>query len=324
MPSRRPTTLLPLALVTVAALAAGACSAGEKPTESSVMLAESPPPAAPSAGVGFAAADSAVAAPVMAMRRPVSTEMADRGASVSPAAAQTSTTAIEEMSSAIPTMLVRTGTATIEVDSLELALDAVRRAARMAGGFVSGTEFSGRAGDARRAATIALRVPSTRFDEVIAGLSPLGKIEALDVSTQDVGEEYTDMASRVTNARRLEQRLIDLLANRTGRLADVLTVERELARVREEIERMEGRMRFLASRASLSTITLTVHEEAPVLASPGGSRIGRAFAQAWDNFIDVVAALIATFGVVLPLALVGLAGFLAWRRWGRRVPTLPA
>ena len=83
-------------------------------------------------------------------------------------------------------------------------------------------------------------------------------------------------------------------------------------------------MRYLSNRASLSTISVTVHERVPVLASPGGSRIGRAFAQAWDNFIDVVAALIATFGVVLPLALLGLGIFVGWRRWGRRVPTMPA
>ena len=70
----------------------------------------------------------------------------------------------------------------------------------------------------------------------------------MNVSAEDVGEEYVDVQARVANAHRLEQRLIEVLATKTGKLSDILNVERELARVREEIERMEGRMRYLRTR----------------------------------------------------------------------------
>jgi hypothetical protein len=229
--------------------------------------------------------------------------------------------------SGIPAMLVRTGHASLQVDSLDVALAHIRAGAQRVGGYVAGTQLTG--GEVqRREATVQLRVPSARFDEVVAGLSPLGKVENLTVETQDVGEEYADIEARIANARKLEQRLIDLLANRTGKLSDVLTVERELARVREDIERMEGRMRYLANRASFSSLTLAVHEPLPILAQrPNATRIGAAFREAWNNFVDVVAAIISMLGVLVPLAAV--LGALVWggRRWlpaVRRAPVVDA
>jgi hypothetical protein len=124
-----------------------------------------------------------------------------------------------------------------------------------------------------------------------------------------------DVQARIANARRLEQRLVELLANRTGKLADVLTVERELARVREQIERYEGRLRYLRSRASVSTLTVAVHEPFPVVAShPGERPIRDAFVQAWRNLVGVTAAVIASLGVVIPLGVLVVLVALIGRR----------
>jgi len=92
-----------------------------------------------------------------------------------------------------------------------------------------------------------------------------------------------------------------------------------LARVREEIERYEGRLRYLSTRVATSTLTITVHEPAPILGNtPGENPIAAAMRRAWRNFVTLVAALIASLGVVIPLALLGLAGWMGYRRWKRR------
>ena len=83
--------------------------------------------------------------------------------------------------------------------------------------------------------------PSARYDDALGSLGPLGKVETATTNSEDVGEEFVDVRARVANARRLEDRLVGLLATRTGKLPDVLAVERELSRVREDIERYEGR-----------------------------------------------------------------------------------
>lgn len=222
--------------------------------------------------------------------------------------------------SAAPRMIIRTGTATVRVDSLETAIARVQRMAQQVGGYVANTSVQTGSQDAREA-TLELKVPADRWDQVISGLRPLGKVEAQTTSTEDVGEEYVDVAARVANARRLEQRLVELLATRTGKLEDVLAVERELARVREEIERFEGRLRYLRTRVGMSTLTVRLHEPVPVIGGrPGGNPIAGAFREAWDNFVNFVAGLIAMLGWLLPLAVV--VGVLVWlfRRFVRWRP----
>jgi acetolactate synthase regulatory subunit len=206
-------------------------------------------------------------------------------------------------------MLIRQGTASVQVDSLDVGLRRVREIARRIGAVIANTQMqTGK--DELHSASIELRMPSERFDDAVSGLSPIGKLEAVNVSVEDVGEEYVDVNARMTNAHRLEERLIDLLAHRTGKLADVLEVEHELARVREEIERYDGRLRYLRTRASISTLTVTVHEPAPIVSPPGQNPIREAFKQSWRNLVDITAGLIASLGVLVPLGL--LLGGLVW------------
>ena len=221
-----------------------------------------------------------------------------------------------------PPMLIRTGHATIQVDSLEPAIARIQAMATQLGGYVANTMINTGRGELR-SAHLELRVPSTRFDAAVNAVRPLGKVESLNVGTQDVGEEYVDLTARMQNAERLEQRLVTLLATRTGKLEDVLAVERELARVREEIERYEGRLRWLRTQTSFSTLAINIHEPAPVLEPRvGPSPIAGAFRQAWRNFVGFVALIIASLGVVIPLAvIVALLAWL-WRRFGPRPATV--
>jgi hypothetical protein len=214
-----------------------------------------------------------------------------------------------------PSIVIRTGFAGIEVDSLEPAVTALRVTAQQLGGFVANaTVASGR--DQHRTATLEVKVPAARFDDLIAGLNPLGRVENVNVTAEDVGEEYVDITARIANAERLEERLIELLATRTGKLQDVLQVERELARVREEIERHEGRLRYLKSRTALSTLSVAVHEPLPITGNPSaGDVVAEAFRQAWRNLLALVAGGIASLGVLVPVVLAGGTAVAIVRRW---------
>src|SRR5438552_13504219 len=124
------------------------------------------------------------------------------------------------------------------------------------------------------------------------------------------------------SAPRHAPHLIYLLASPSCKLKDVLDVEQELARVREEIDRYEGRLRYLRAHAALSTFTIYVHEPLPIVGRAGSSVMGEAFAQAWRNFVDLVALCVRSLGVVLPLGLVALTTWLAVKR--RRKLRVPA
>jgi hypothetical protein len=212
-------------------------------------------------------------------------------------------------------MLIRNGMVSVRVDSLEVAMEAVRQLAASLGGTIGNVSMS--SGEYQvRSASMELRVPAERFDDAMGGMKPLGRVEHSSTSVEDVGEEFVDLNARMANSRRLETRLVELLANRTGRLEDVLAVERELARVRQEIERTEGRLRYLGTRVATSTIHVNVSEREPVASQPGRNPIADAFVDAWRNFVGFVAWVISSLGVALPVVMLAWAGFrlLARRR----------
>jgi hypothetical protein len=335
VPSRRPRRIGrgSLALLVVVALLVVACDqrssrdasldASVEPVVVTGQTRGAPPPIAPPApvhgvigGDGMAKRRDADESRPQAFAASVANEAA-QGAQASPRASGAAAPASAIAQVASSSMIIRNGWAAVEVDSLDPAIARVRDLAQRVGGYVANTSIQG-GKDQLRSATIEVKVPSPRFDEALSGLAPIGKVESVNVSAEDVGEEYVDITARVENARRLEERLIALLANRTGRLQDVLSVERELARVREEIERYEGRLRFLRTRVATSTLTVNVHERAPIITPVAGDGpIVVALRDAWRNFVAFIAALIASLGIVVPLTVLVGALWIVVRRWVR-------
>lgn len=246
---------------------------------------------------GFAVPPTSVPAPVMRAR----------------SAAVSDGTALPPLAGATSNMVIRTGQASIEVDSLEQAVAQVRLLAGRIRGYVASTTMQTGRGQLR-SASLEVKIPADRFEDGLGGLAGLGKLESVNVNAEDVGEEFTDVTARMGNARRLEARLIELLATRTGKLKDVLDVEQELARVREEIERYEGRLRYLGAHVVLSTLTIYVHEPLPVVGHAGSSVIGEAFKQSWRNFVGLVAAMIRSLGIVIPVAVLVVALWVSAKR----------
>jgi hypothetical protein len=284
--------------VVAAAFVLLACNGGKERNESAPGLTGS-------ADVGMATVSSAEAPKMMAAQR----------APLAPPSRQSDqVTTAGAASDIVPSMLIRTGSASIEVDKLDPAILKVRQIASQLGGYIANSSIVG-GRDQVRSATLEVKIPAARYDQAVGALGGIGKVESVNTSVEDVGEEFVDINARVANAKRLEERLVNLLATRTGKLEDVLAVERELARVREEIERSEGRLRYLKTRAAISTLSVTVHEPMPILGqNPGDNPIVGAFKQAWRNFVGFVAWLIASLGVLIPLGVVLGGGWYAYRR----------
>ncbi|MEO8623587.1 MAG: DUF4349 domain-containing protein [bacterium] len=215
-------------------------------------------------------------------------------------------------------MLVRHGEASVEVKHVDDAVAKIRQSAAQFGGFIANTAIrNGK--DEQPSASLEVRVPTAQFDGFVGELRTLGKVETVTASAVDVGEEYVDLGARAANARRVEARLVELLATRTGKLSDVLTVEQELARVRQEIERHDARLRFLERRAALSSLNVTLHQPLALIDRPQPGPIVEAVALAWERILSVLAWCIASLGIIVPIGvLIGL-GWLMIRRanWPR-------
>ncbi|MCE9576628.1 MAG: DUF4349 domain-containing protein [Deltaproteobacteria bacterium] len=230
--------------------------------------------------------------------------------------------------------LIRTGDLAILVDGVDGARARLEALAASVGGFVDRAEVE-HAGGTASSATIVIRVPSDRFDEAMRRTRDLGAVTRDDSQAEDITDAFTDLSARLANSRHLEQRLLKLVDERTGGVSDLLEVERELARVRGEIEAAEGRLRLWSDQVALSRITISLQAKttAPVVVAPPAdpswwARVTGALDSSVDALASAGTAVAMAFAASLPwlpFAALGLLllRFLAIRalRRLRAVPT---
>lgn len=165
--------------------------------------------------------------------------------------------------------IIKTGNLELHVADLDASAEQIRKLVKDAGGFVASQSFFAQPGSWPRC-NLTLRVPSGEFDRVMAELRKHGEVRHLRIGTQDVTEEFIDLEARLRNLEREEGVLLDLFERRTTKLTDVLEVERELSRVRGDIETTQGRLRYLKHKVSLSTIEVQLTEIGEAAIGPTG------------------------------------------------------
>jgi hypothetical protein len=122
-------------------------------------------------------------------------------------------------------------------------------------------------------ASVTCRVPAAKFAEAVAALRGYGRVTHESVEAQDVSKEHIDLGIRLDNARRARERLLALLEKATE-VKDVLDIENVLRRLTEEIERMEGELKFLDDQVAMATLTAEFEAVAPASSGrrPAASR----------------------------------------------------
>ena len=211
------------------------------------------------------------------------------------------------------------------VEKFDPVPDRVEALVKQFGGFVASSNVSGSPGYPR-SGEWTLRVPVESYEGFLAAVRELGwEIQRVSVDSKDVTEEFYDVEARIRNKKKTEERLLDLLENAAGELEDILTVERELSRVREEIERVEGRLRVLKDLTSLTTINLSVNEikdYVPEESPSYSTRVRRSFQGSIDLLVSTAEGLSIAIVVLLPwlavLLVFGTVLLLLWRITRRR------
>jgi hypothetical protein len=232
-------------------------------------------------------------------------------------------------------MVIRTAQLAVEVTDIEGALAQVRQIAQQGGGFVSGSSTRiERVNDQERTiADLTIQVRSETVDSSLSALRALGKVTTESSGSQDVTEEYVDLDSNLRNLQASETAILKLM-DKTTRIEDVLALQRELTNVRGQIERIQGRKRFLERRADMATIAISLR-----LPPVEGSRsvLGGAWdpfavaARGWQASLTVLRGLAEAVIVVIafswwmvPIAGAGIYFWQQRRRPRPAPPTTPA
>jgi hypothetical protein len=189
-------------------------------------------------------------------------------------------------------MIARTAGLTLVAKEFEKTRASLEEILKRHNGYIGELNVSAPA-ESGRTLTATLRIPAPQLEAALAELKQLGRVENESQGGEEVTQQYVDLAARLANAQHTEQRLVEMLRTRTGKLQDVLKVELEIDRVRGEIEQMQAEKKELTKRVAFATLNTTVKEEyhAKLEATPPstGSRFRNA---AVDGYNTVVEGLI--------------------------------
>ena len=200
----------------------------------------------------------------------------------------------DSVTAAMERKIIRDADLTMEVPSTTETQRKVSSIAESHGGFIVTSEAKQREASepAKRTLDIklVLRVPSNQFEGTLSEIEGLAtNLTHRNVTGQDVTEEFIDLEARLKTQKALELQFLEIM-RQANKVADALEVQRQISDVRTEIEKLEGRRRFLESRTSLSTITVNIQSPTPIVVSTSG--FGRSVREAVSESIEVASGIV--------------------------------
>jgi hypothetical protein len=205
---------------------------------------------------------------------------------------------------AIERKIVRNADLQLEAESPEQSQQKISAVAESKGGFVVESQQS--SSDARSAVrdvvTMTVRVPSAKFTEALDEIRrAASRVVVETVKSDDVTEEFIDIEAQLKAKKALEAQFLEIM-KRANTVEDALNVQSELAEVRGEIEKIEGRKRFLENQTSFSTIKIRLQTPATFTETSSGffDRFKQAFASGFDAALNFILGLVSFIIAILP------------------------
>jgi Domain of unknown function (DUF4349) len=299
-------------ILTVLTIALSACSYGSR-SDSRIGVAEvasSPATAVGTGGAGKYEQDRAQIA-VPARRVSAEGEQALRPGDRAP---QQGTQVVPLDSAgaaqAFARKVIQNAEITIETDKPNEGQQKLGVIAEKHGGFVIISESKRNEAASQNVAStvvnVVVRVPAQKFQATIYEIRAVGGRILHDKSwSEDVTEEYIDLEARIRTKKALEAQFLEIM-KQARKISDAMEVQTQLADVRTEIERLEGRRRFLENQSALSTIKITLHTPTPVVAAATRGflyDLKAAFGDGTDIGTGIFLGVIRFVIVMIPLTL---------------------
>ena len=156
--------------------------------------------------------------------------------------------------------------------------------------------------EGRKSNTIIIRVPSDDFDNLLTDATQgVDRFDIKEINVKDITEEFLDIQARLKTKKELEGRYLDLL-KQAKNVTEMLEIENQIGQLRSEIESVEGRLKYLQSKVSFSTLTMIFYESLPNQ-TKFGQEFKEGFRNGWDNLIWFFVVL----SNIWPFILLGIA-----------------
>jgi len=191
--------------------------------------------------------------------------------------------------------ITKTGDINFETKDIVKTKSAIQKQVKALKGYIESDEIS--TYDERKSNTLTIRIPSSSFDTLINNVAEQAtKIDSREVRLSDVTEEHIDLDKRLKTKKELEARYIQLLQKAT-KVEEILKIEEQMGKLREDIESTEGRFRYLNGQVDYSTLIVTFYESNPDYNF--WNRIGNGFSNGWETLLTFVVMLANLWAVIL-------------------------
>lgn len=202
----------------------------------------------------------------------------------------------------IETKIIKSGSLRFQTDDLEQTYTQIQSAVKKYKALIKNDAQTNN--DYQLSRTINIRIPNENFDAFIADISKgVNYFDIKEISSQDVTEEYIDVASRIKTKKVLEQRYLELL-KKASKVSEMLEIESQLSEIREEIEAKEGRLQYLQNKVSMSTVDLTFYKpiaQGRKATVSYGGRMGNAFVTGFNGISNFFIELLGIWPVIVTL-----------------------
>lgn len=186
-----------------------------------------------------------------------------------------------------PDMIIKTGSMDITVDDYAKAIPSIQNLIKGSNGYIQSENES--TDNWAKRNNIVIRVPAANFEKLMNSIGGIARnVLNRHVNTDDVSEEYYDTDARKKAQQAAANRYIELL-KQAKNVEEVMAVQSKIDGIQEEVDAKEGRLRYLRDQVGYSTITLSVaqnYEYKPTDGPGFGSRMGNAFGNGWQGFLN--------------------------------------
>ncbi len=216
--------------------------------------------------------------------------------------------------------IIKSAEAKYKVKNVKLATQNIKNSVQRFGGYISELRFDNNMRIKENRFTI--KIPERNFDTILASLGKDSEfVDYENISTEDVSEEYVDIETRLKTKKEIKQRYESILRKNAKTVKDILATEEKLRIIQEEIESAQGRLKYLSSKVSYSTINVIFYETVNYKEEP--ETFERTFLSKLKEGalfgVDIIKTIIITLVYLWPLILVGLLLFFVLKkRWANR------
>lgn len=197
--------------------------------------------------------------------------------------------------------LIKTGNVTFETKEIEATRKTIIDLVAQNKGYVSSdNQYKS---NNRISTTITVRIPAESFNAVLEGIAKgVERFDNKNISISDVTEQFLDVEVRLKTKKALEFKYLEIL-KKAKTVREILDVERELGKLRGDIEATEGRLKYLQSQVSFSTLSITFYKKTVGSETGFGKKIGEAFKQGFENVKAFLVSMINVWPFMIILFL---------------------